>query len=168
MLDPSTWGNQVGEKSHQILVLTFGPNTFSPSFWQGYHSDNAHVPQTNNITNTDLPELDSLIDEYDATADLAARIELAHRIMEIIHEQAVVIPTYKIPFLRETYWRWLRLPEWHSVRTADEIFDPIGHEPYPGGLFWIDEELKADTIAARQQGRTFPPVDIVDTTWRNE
>jgi microcin C transport system substrate-binding protein len=166
LLDPSTWGTQVGEKTFQILVLTFSPNTFGPSFWQGYHSDNAHIPQTNNITNTAIPELDRLIDTYDATPDLDTRVELAHRIEKIIHDQAVVIPTYKIPFIRETYWRWLRLPEWHSVRTADEVFDPLGHEPYLGGIFWIDEAIKADTLAARQEGRTFPPVDIVDTTWR--
>ena len=31
-----------------------------PSYWQGWHSDNAHNPQTNNITNTDDPKLDQL------------------------------------------------------------------------------------------------------------
>jgi microcin C transport system substrate-binding protein len=166
LLDTGTWGTQVGEKTHQILVLTFRPNTFAPSYWQGFHSENAHIPQTNNITNTDIPELDELIDEYDAATSLATRVDLSHRIQEIIYDHVPMIPTYKIPFIRETYWRWLRLPEWHSVRTANEVFSPIGHEPYVGGLFWIDEAMKADTLAARRAGRTFPPVDIVDTTWR--
>jgi microcin C transport system substrate-binding protein len=68
--------------------------------------------------------------------------------------------------VRETYWRWLRLPEWRSVKTANEVFAPLGHEPYVGGLFWIDEDMRAETLAARAAGRTFPAVDIVDTTWR--
>jgi microcin C transport system substrate-binding protein len=166
LLDTATWGNQVGEKTFQILVLTFSPNTFAPSFWQGFHSDNAHIPQTNNITNTDLPELDELIDTYDATSDLSTRVELAHQIQQILHDHAVVIPTYKIPFVRETFWRWLRLPEAYSVRTANEVFDPLGHEPYLGGLFWIDETMRAETLAARAAGRTFPAVDIVADGWR--
>lgn len=166
LLDMATWGTQVGEKTHQMLVLTFRPNTFAPAFWQGFHSDQAHMPNTNNITNTDVPEIDALIDAYDAASTLDQRVSLAHQIQAALHEHVPMIPTYKIPFIRETYWRWLRMPEWHSVRTANEVFSAIGHEPYVGGLFWIDEEMKADTLAARQEGRTFPAVDIVDTTWR--
>jgi len=168
LLDSATWGTQVGEKTHQMIVLTFRPNTFAPSFWQGYHSENAHIPQTNNITNTDIPELDALIDAYEVTSSLETRVSLSHRIQAMLHEHVPNIPTYKIPFIRETYWRWVRLPEWHSVRTANEVFSPIGHEPYAGGLFWIDEAMKADTLAARAAGRSFPPVDIVDTTWRTQ
>jgi microcin C transport system substrate-binding protein len=167
-LDSSTWGTQVGEKNFQITVLRFLPNTFAPSFWQGYHSANAHIPNTNNITNTDLPELDVLIDAYDMEPSLERRVELAHRIEAMIHEHAPMVPTYKIPFVRETYWRWVQLPEWYSVRTASEVFHPIGDEPYAvGGLFWIDEDIRAETLAARQEGRSLPRIDIVDTTWRD-
>lgn len=166
LLDPATWGTQVGEKKFQIVVLTFSPNTFAPSFWQGYHSDNAHIPQTNNITNTDIPELDALIDEYDAATDLATRVPLAHRIEEIIWDNASMIPLYEIPFIRETFWRWLELPEQHATRTSNEVFEPVGSEPFVGGLFWIDEDAKAETQHARAEGRRFEPVDIVDTTWR--
>ena len=38
-----------------------GARLFVQAYWQGFHSDNAHKPQTNNITNTDDPELDKLI-----------------------------------------------------------------------------------------------------------
>ena len=33
------------------------------------------------------------------------------------------------------------------------------------GLFWIDEARKAETLAARANGTSFPPVTIVDETW---
>jgi len=59
----------------------------------------------------------------------------------------------------------MKLPESHSVRTADDlnggVFDPVNL-----GLFWIDEEEKAATLAAQASGRTFPPIDIIDETWR--
>ncbi len=166
LLDAATWGTQVGEKTFQALVLTFRPNSLTPQFWQGYYSTNAHIPNTNNITNTDIPELDRLIDAYDAATTLDERVPLAHQIQQMLHEHAPVVPLYKIPFIRETYWRWLRLPEHHSVRTANKVIDPIGSYPFVGGLYWIDEDIKAETLAAREAGRAFEPVDIVDTTWR--
>ncbi len=64
LLDPSTWGTQIGEKKHEMTLLTFSTG-LTPSFWQRYHSENAHKPQTNNITNLDDKALDKLIDEYE-------------------------------------------------------------------------------------------------------
>ena len=160
LMDPSAWGTQVGEKTFQIAIVTYGTN-LTPSFWQAYHSDNAHKPQTNNITNMDDPEIDRLIDEFEAASTLEERVALSHRIQLLVHDQAAFIPTFKIPFLREAGWRWLRLPDTIATRTSGEIFDP-----WVSGLFWIDEDIKADTLAARQAGRKFEPVNIVDTTWR--
>jgi hypothetical protein len=43
------------------------------------------------------------------------------------------------------------------------VFDPFG-----SGLFWIDADIEADTLAAKEEGRTFKPISIVDTTWQVE
>jgi microcin C transport system substrate-binding protein len=165
LLDPPTWGRQLQEKKHQIILMGLG-RTIVPSFWQSHHSDNAHKPNTNNVTNTDNPELDALIEEFDRTSDLAERVPLAHRIQQIIADEASFLPAYTQTYIRETFWRWVKLPEWHSVRMAQQssgegVFDPTGL-----GLFWIDEEEKTATLEAQASGRTFPPIDIVDTTWR--
>jgi microcin C transport system substrate-binding protein len=163
LLDPAAWGRQIQEKKHQIVVLTLGAG-LTPSYWQASHSENAHKPNTNNLTNTDDPEIDRLIDEYEVATDLETRVDLSHRIQHLLADQVAFIPLFNIPYIRETYWRWLKLPESHSVRIADDslgIFDPVGL-----GLFWIDEQAKAETLEAQASGRTFPPVDIVDTTWR--
>ena len=160
LLDPSAWGTQVGEKKYQIVMLTFGVN-LTPSFWQGYHSDNAHKPQTNNITNTDDPEIDTLIDQYEAATDLDERIELSHRLQVLIRDNASYVPLWNVPYIRETFWRWLQLPDHLATRTSGEIFEPFG-----SGLFWIDPDIEADTTAAREEGRSFEPIDIVDTAWR--
>lgn len=163
LLDPATWGRQLQEKKHQIIVMALSRG-LTPSFWQAHHSDNAHKPNTNNVTNTDNPQLDTLIEEYDRASELERRVELSHEIQRIVAAETSFIPLYTSTYARETFWRWMKLPEWHSVRTVDErqgIFDPVGL-----GLFWIDEEEKAATLAARASGATFPRIDIVDTTWR--
>ncbi len=162
-LDPSTWGTQVGEKKHEIVILRFGTG-LTPTFWQHYHSVNAHKPQTNNITNTDDKELDKLIDEYEVGSDLETRLKLSHQIQQIIHEQADFIPSYKVPYVREAYWRWIRLPAFYGTRTSsDEVTDP-----FSAGLSWFDEDAKKETLEARAAGRGFPPVTIVDETWRTK
>ncbi len=136
----------------------------TPTFWQHYHSVNAHKPQTNNITNTDDKELDKLIDEYEVGSDLETRLKLSHQIQQIIHEQADFIPSYKVPYVREAYWRWIRLPASYGTRTSsDEVTDP-----FSAGLSWFDEDAKKETLEARAAGRGFPPVTIVDETWRTK
>lgn len=166
LLDPSTWSNQLTEKTFQITYVSY-TNNVTPNPWQSWHSDNANVSDTNNITNTAIPELDDVIDRFDAATTLEERVRLSHEFQEIIYETGAVIPSFKIPYVREAYWRWLKLPEAHSVRRAGSIFAPIGnHQTEVGGLFWIDEQAREETLAARAAGRSYEPIDIVDTTWR--
>lgn len=162
LLDSSAAFKQILEKQHQIAWMGWGI-TLTPRFWQHYHSENAHKPQTNNITNTDDPELDALIMEYRAATDKETRIRLAHELEQMIHDSGAFIPTYKVPYTREAYWRWLRLPEHYATRTTEVIFNPMVE-----GLFWIDEEIKAETLAAKNRGDAFEVVNITDTTWRVE
>ena len=162
LLDSSAAFKQILEKQHQVAWMAWGIG-LTPRFWQHYHSENAHKPQTNNITNTDSPEMDALIMEYRAATDKETRIRLAHQLEQIVHESGVFIPTYKVPYTREAYWRWLRLPEHYASRTTEVIFNPMVE-----GVFWIDEEIKAETLAAKDRGDTFEVVNIADTTWRVE
>jgi microcin C transport system substrate-binding protein len=162
LLDSSAAFKQILEKQHQVAWMAWGIG-LTPRFWQHYHSENAHKPQTNNITNTDNPEMDALIMEYRAATDKETRIRLAHQLEQIVHESGVFIPTYKVPYTREAYWRWLRLPEHFASRTTEVIFNPMVE-----GVFWIDEEIKAETLAAKDRGDTFEVVNIADTTWRVE
>ena len=83
-----------------------------------------------------------------------------------IHDIGAFIPMYKVPYTREVYWRWMRLPEHRGVRMTDRLFDPLVENLRTDGLFWIDEDAKRETLEARDSGRTFDPVTIVDETWR--
>ncbi len=163
--DSSAQFKQISEKKFQIGWMAWSPQHI-PAFWEHYHSDNAHIPQTNNITATDDPELDALIIEQRDTADYPTRIRLAHEIEQRIYDIAAFIPMYKVPYTREAYWRWMKLPEHHGVRMTSYLFDPMTENLRTDGLFWVDEDVKRETLEALASGGTFPPVNIVDETWR--
>jgi microcin C transport system substrate-binding protein len=162
LLDASAAFKQILEKKHQIAWMgwSFG---LTPAFWEHYHSKNAHIPQTNNITNTDVPEIDDLITRYQDATDKQARVDIAWRLQQILHDRGAFIPAYKVPYTREAYWRWMKLPEHYGTRTSDALFSPV-----VDGLFWIDEEARSATMSARGSGQNYPPVTIMDTTWRVE
>jgi microcin C transport system substrate-binding protein len=164
LLDASASFKQTQEKKHQIAWMAWTTGNV-PAFWEHYHSANAHIPQTNNITNTDDPELDALITRFQDAIDKQTRVSLAHEIEKKIDDIAAFIPMYKVPYTREAYWRWIRLPEHHGVRRTDSLFDPMSVQYMSDGLFWIDEAMKAETLEARAAGRAFEPVTIVDETW---
>jgi microcin C transport system substrate-binding protein len=162
--DSSAAFKQILEKKHQIAWMAWATG-YTPAFWEHYDSENAHKPQTNNITNTADPELDGLIEQYQDATDKPTRVRLAHTIEQKLYDLAVFIPMYKVPYTREAYWRWLRLPPSHGTRTTDVLFTPMNETMQSDGLFWIDDARKAETLAARANGMSFPPVTIVDETW---
>lgn len=163
LLDPSAAFKQIMEKKHQIASMAWSGGGLSPRYWEFFHSDNAHRPQTNNVTNTADPLLDEKIMAYRAATDKVTRVQLAHELEAMVHDRAVFIPTFKIPYTREAFWRWLKLPAAHGTRSSDTLLDPFGSS---GGLFWIDPESKAAVEHARLVGGEFPPIELVDERWR--
>jgi microcin C transport system substrate-binding protein len=160
LLDSAAYYKNVIEKKHQAAWMSWSTN-LRPSFWQSFHSDNAHKPQTNNITNTDNPEIDALIDRYDNSSDVKERAELAKILDMKIHESGEFIPSYYVPYVRHGYWKWIKLPEGHGTRLSDTLFDPMYLS-----LFWIDEEEKTRTLNAMKSNEKFEPVTIVDDTYK--
>jgi microcin C transport system substrate-binding protein len=160
LLDGATSYKNMIEKKHQAAWMGWGAS-LRPEYWQHFHSDNAHVPQTNNITNTDDPEIDSLIEKYNDSDDVAERSELSRKIQQKIHDIGAFIPTYYVPYIRQAYWRWLKLPEWYGTSLSDLVFDPTGLS-----IFWIDEEEKLRTLEAMENNESFEPVTIIDETYK--
>jgi microcin C transport system substrate-binding protein len=151
------------EKKHDVAWMGWSTN-MRPSYWQSWHSDNAHKVQTNNITNTDDPTLDRLIDAYRASLDESERIALSLKIQRAIHDQAAFVPTFMVPYIRHGYWRWLKLPEAHGTKKSDSLFDPFN--AMTGGLFWFDKDVYDETQKAMKDKRAFPPVTITDDRFK--
>ncbi|WP_022957191.1 extracellular solute-binding protein [Spongiibacter tropicus] len=162
LLDPSAAFKQIMENKHQAAWMGWSGGGLSPRYWQFYHSDNAHKPQTNNVTNTDNPVIDEKIDAYRKATKKADRVQLAHELEQLIFDQGSFIPTFKVPYTREAFWRWLKLPAFHGTRTSESLFDPMGSN---GGLFWIDEREKQAIETAKDEHQGLPPLKIVNKQW---
>ncbi|MBA3013073.1 MAG: extracellular solute-binding protein [Proteobacteria bacterium] len=162
-LDSTAAFKKILEKKHDVAWMGWSTG-LRPSYWQGWHSDNAHKPQTNNITNTDDPELDGLIDRYRASLDEQERIGLSLAIQQKIHEIGAYVPTFMVPYVRTGYWRWLVLPEFHGTRMSEGLFDPFSSTV--GGLFWIDKTIREQTLEAMKKGIRFESKIIVDAQFK--
>ncbi len=165
LLDPSAAFKQILENKHQAAWMAWSGGGLSPRYWEFYHSDNAHKPQTNNVTNTDNPVMDAKIIAYRQATDKAERVKLAHELEQLVFEQGSFIPTFKVPYTREAFWRWLKLPDFHGTRTSDSLFDPLGSS---GGLFWIDDREKQTIDAAKDRGERFEPLLIINQHWADK
>ena len=162
-LDPAAQYKKVMEKRHDVGWLGWSSG-LRPRFWEFWHSVNAHRPQTNNITNTDDPELDVLIDDYRNSLDEEERIDLAQKIQAKVNRIGAYVPTFMVPYFREAYWRWWRFPDPPATRSSGSLFDPFSSDT--GGLFWFDEALYHETREAMKNGEPFEPLTIRDETFK--
>jgi microcin C transport system substrate-binding protein len=162
-LDPAAQYKKVMEKRHEVGWLGWSTG-MRPHFWEFWHSVNAHRPQTNNITNTDDPELDALIDRYRDSLEEAERIALALKIEAKVHDIGAFVPSFMVPYFREAYWRWWRFPNPPATRVSDSLFDPFSSST--GGLFWFDQTRHQETREAMRQGRAFEAVTLRDETFK--
>ena len=172
VLDQTAGWHKVQEKQHDIFFSAFGVSVeMFPRFWETYHSFNAYdqafLPdgsvnpdrqvkvQTNNLESLADPEFDRLITQYDRSSDREEMIDLAHRMTALHHEIASFVPGYVQDFYRVGHWRWLRYPDFFNHRqsgTATELH-----------VHWIDQQLKEETLAARQSGQSFEPqINVYD------
>ncbi len=163
LLDQTAAFKKFLEKKHDVAWMGWS-TSFRPQYWEHFHSANAHKPQTNNITNTDDPEMDRLIDAYRNSLEEDERINLSVRIQQKIDDMRIFVPTFMVPYVRHAYWRWWRFPEIPGTKHTTDIFDPFGS--MAGGLFWFDEKLYAETKDAMKKGDKFKPVTIVDETYK--
>ncbi len=162
-LDTSAMFKKFLEKQHDVAWMGWS-TSMRPSYWQGWHSDNAHKPQTNNITNTDDPQLDALIDQYRESLDEQERIVLSKVIQNKIHDICAYVPTFMVPYVRIAYWRWLQLPKFYGTRMSEDLFDPFSATV--GGLFWLDTDIFDKTVSAMEQDISLTPETIEDTRFR--
>lgn len=162
-LDPAAAYKKIIEKKHDVAWMGWS-TSLRPQFWEHFHSINAHKPQTNNITNTDDPEMDRLIDAYRGSLEEDERIQLAWRIEAKIHDLGAFIPTFMVPYVRQAYWRGWRLPKVPGTKSSDSLFDPFSSST--GGMFWFDEKLYKETRDALKKKKSFKPVILIDKTFK--
>lgn len=164
LIDGSSMFKYVLEKKHQLSFHDMSASRI-PVYWQYFSSEFANKPQNNNFTNYSSPELDKLIESYRNEFDLTNKHQLSRQIQQKIYEAKVVIPGYSVPYAREGYWRWMKLPKEMATKQTEALFYPAG---FVGslGTFWIDQDAKKETKDAMDSGKAFEPVTIVDEKYR--
>ncbi len=164
-LDSATSYKKIMEKKHDVAWMGWS-TSYRPRFWEHYHSINAHKPQTNNITNNDNLELDNLIDQYRNSTNEEERIKLAVILQGKVFEIGDYVPTFMVPYVREAYFRWWKLPKIPGTKHSDSLFAPF--DSSLGGLFWYDKDLHKETLEAMKKNKKFDPVTIIDETYKME
>ncbi|MEO7600459.1 MAG: extracellular solute-binding protein [Opitutus sp.] len=176
MLDDTTGWKKVQEKNHEIAFVAISRSVeLYPRYWEMYAGSNAYEDayvgknggfvdrfdlgtanpkpvktrvQTNNMTQTFIPELDRLIELYDKAESMDEIKTMAAQMEQIIYDDAGWVNGFALPFWRLGYWRYVKWPAGFNVadsRSADEFF-----------VQWIDEDEKKAVEEARKTGKTFP------------
>ncbi|MEH6447232.1 MAG: extracellular solute-binding protein [Oleispira sp.] len=162
-LESTSFYKNVIEKKHDIAWLGWSTG-FRPAYWQHFHSDNAHKPQTNNVTNLSDANIDRLINQYRESTKEQERIMLAQKLESKIAAQVVFIPSTMVPFTRVGFWRWLKLPESIATKSSQSLFNPF--HSTQGGLFWIDAKSKIDSLSAKRSGKGFKASTIINSDYK--
>ncbi|MFV1995121.1 MAG: extracellular solute-binding protein [Verrucomicrobiales bacterium] len=157
VLDSTAGWKKVQEKKHEIALTGTGssPTEIYPRYWDFWHSDNGiedgkPKAQTNNFSCTALPELDQMIDRYDRSESHQEKVELAHRMEDVLFDHAAWVPGVDMVFYRVGFWRWVKWPSDFNVKRSE-----IERSYW---LHWIDQEARAETLEARKSAKTFASV----------
>lgn len=160
------------EKKHEMVLSAWSVQPPYFSFYEYFHSSNAYDEkgnlkfETNNVFTYANPEMDVLTENYRQAKTRQEKKDLGLKIQQIVHDEGLFIPGWARDFERVACWRWLRWPN----TEATQFCPKITAYPYQSYVFWIDEEMKRETLAARQKGsrKTFPEVENLAQKYRTK
>lgn len=113
-------------------------------------------PNTNNVFTYANPKMDKLLEGAKFARTEEEVLQNTLKAQQLLHDEAIFIPAFKKTFERIAYWRWLKWPDTEQIQfNARRIEQPLT-EPLGLHLFWIDPELKKETLDAKRNGTTFP------------
>lgn len=164
-VEGTTAFQRAATKQHEIVYTGWG---FSPpvnDYRQFLHSENAFredgtpKPTTNNLFSFANAEADRWSERHRRSTTMEAMTEATWELERIIHEEGIFVPAMRVPFVREAHWRWIRWPETFATAAC--------YIPFESYVWWVDEEMKEETLEAMREGRTFPEVLAVKDAYRN-
>ena len=128
---------------------------------QGFHSRYAYdergslITYTNNICAYADKEMDKLLDAETNAATEDELQKATWKVQQKIHDEALWVPAWTTEFVRLGYWRWVRWP--NSATT--QFCHPVVFDPMESYLYWVDNDIKKETMEAKREGKTFEEVD---------
>ena len=160
-MDGTASFQKVMNKKHEATFWGWGTTPPFPRYFEGWHSTNAYEPgsttprvMTNNISVYSNPdEMNALVETVRFGTSVEEIRDAAFKAEEILHRDAAWVPGYKRDFYRLGHWRWMRWPDDFNIKLTREA-----EESY---IYWIDEDMKKETLRAKAKGETFPEVDVI-------
>ena len=155
-------------KKHKVIFSGWGVTPPFPRYFQFFHSKNAvdedgkPKTNTNNFNAYADPEMDQLCVQVRFARTEEELREAALRVQQIVHDEALFVPTFYAPFTRVGYWRWMKWPDSKYTRFCT----PQVYIPWDSYLWWIDEDVKKETLAAKRTGETFKETVEVHDRYR--
>ncbi|HSP41620.1 MAG TPA: ABC transporter substrate-binding protein [Luteolibacter sp.] len=156
------------QKQHEMAFTGWMIEPIQPDFYQMIHSSTAFdekgnpKPHTNNLNVWARPDTDRLCIQH-RNARTIEELRESHRELQwIIHNEAIFNPAYSVDFIRIGSWRWVRWPDSDTTKFSP----PLLYDPHESFVYWVDEELKEETLAARRAGTTFPEVKRIVDAYR--
>lgn len=161
---------KVISKEHQAYFSAWQFTPPTPAYYEYFHSRNAfdekgnRKRQTNNVFSYADDEMDKLTEAYRNARTMEELREVAHRIQAIVAEEDLFVPGYTNEFSRIATWRWVRWPDTPETRFSP----PLAYAPIESYCYWIDGEIKKETLAAKRSGKKFPEVERVVEDYRTK
>jgi microcin C transport system substrate-binding protein len=148
------------QKQHEMAFTGWMVQPVMPDFYQMLHSTTAFDEKgnpkshTNNLNVWGRPDTDRLSVQLRNARTIEELREVHRKLQWIVHDEAIFNPSWSVDFARIGSWRWVRWPDSEFTKFSPPlVFDP--HESF---VFWVDEDIKQETLAARRAGETFPEV----------
>ena len=168
--EPTVDYRKVMQKQHEMSFGAWLVSPPAPDYYQYLHSSNAYdergnlKPQTNNTFVWARDDTDLLSEKarQARTAEELAAATIA--LQNIVHDEAIFVPAYTVDFVRVGCWRWVRWPDSEETRFSP----PIVYKPLDESfVYWIDEEIKEETMDAKRSGKTFEEVNRIFDDYRD-
>jgi len=159
---------KMNEKKHESYFSGWGVQPPTPRYRQFFHSDQAfdesgnRKKATNNMNLFSDERMDIVCEQVRHARSFEELKSAAFEAQQIIHDSGVFIPGVFRDYTAIGHWRWVKWPDSDTTKFSyAKIRDPL--ESY---LYWIDEEIKEETLKARREGEKFPEVEVVIDDYR--
>ncbi|MBC7980985.1 MAG: hypothetical protein H7Y36_10525, partial [Armatimonadetes bacterium] len=156
------------QKQHEIAFGAWLISPPTPDFYQFMHSSNARdergnlKTQTNNLWVWAREDTDILCEKVRNARTEEEMRESAVKLQNIIHDEAIFVPSYTQDFVRMGSWRWVRWPDTEQTRFCP----PVAYDPLDVFVHWIDEDMLDETMDARRNGKAFAEVNRIFDDYR--
>jgi microcin C transport system substrate-binding protein len=166
-LEPTVFYQKTMKKEHEIVFWGWSATPPFPRMYQLFHSKNARddkgspKQQTNNLNIYSSPEMDKYVLGIRHATTVEELRDNAWKAQQLCHDEVLFIPAYS-PVGRIGCWRWVKWPETSDIQFAPPLFD----RPRESYSWWIDEDIRRETLEAKRTDRKFPEAQALHDRYR--